>query len=87
MAGNRWRSVCTYLDIPNAKLDYMFQNYPRDIEEVFFKALCYWRDGKTSKKVKLSVLLEAMKEAGLRKPAEDLLQMRTLGDASVSDSG
>ena len=84
VAGQKWRSICTYLGIPNAKVESLLGSNPHNVEEVFFQALCYWHAGKTSEEVTWSTLLEAMKEAGLRYHVEDLLKKRPVEVARVS---
>ena len=84
VAGQKWHSICTYLGIPNAKVESLLGSNPHNVEEVFFQALCYWHAGKTSEEVAWSTLLEAMKEAGLRNHVEDLLKRRPVEVATVS---
>ena len=84
VAGQKWRSICTYLGIPNAKVESLLGSNPHNVEEVFFQALCYWHAGNTSEEVTWSTLLEAMKEAGLRNHVEDLLKRKPVEVVTVS---
>ena len=84
VAGQKWRSICTYLGIPNAKVESLLGSNPHNVEEVFFQALCYWHAGNTSEEVTWSTLLEAMKEAGLRNHVEDLLNRKPIDVVTVS---
>ena len=84
VVGQKWRSICMYLGIPNAKVESLLGSNPHNVEEVFFQALCYWHAGNTSEEVTWSTLLKAMKEAGLRNHVEDLLKRRPMEVATLS---
>ena len=62
--------MCTYLNIQRPQVQRMMSSNPNDESEAFFECLWYWCSN--ADEPTWGILLEALKQAELKRMAEDL---------------
>ena len=79
--GNKWRAVCTYLNIPQETMQKQLQSHFGNINKTLFRLLCMWCTGKGTI---WGELLHAFRTAELNAQANRLQEWIESGPASAS---